>query len=169
MGWVQDVHRRLWIKIATLKSLKRITWRILHILSVLAAIHEREGRVLGGAVRAQARVWALGQEPRKIRLIECSAKCRYLKKFTCKGTLRQVFYLKGWFFLKGTVAWDDSLTIPSMYEEDREFSFLWLRWKIRRCSSLCLSPQPLRHIFSLSVIFIKRFKGDGFFFKTLYL
>jgi hypothetical protein len=30
---------------------------------------------------------------RKIRLIETNAKCRYLKKFTCKGTLRQVFYL----------------------------------------------------------------------------
>jgi hypothetical protein len=30
---------------------------------------------------------------RKIRLIECNAKCRYLKKLTCKGTLRQVFYL----------------------------------------------------------------------------
>ncbi len=27
------------------------------------------------------------------RLIESSAKCRYRKKFTCKGTLRQVFYL----------------------------------------------------------------------------
>jgi hypothetical protein len=30
---------------------------------------------------------------RKIRLIESNAKCRYLKKFTCKGTLRQVFCL----------------------------------------------------------------------------
>ncbi len=30
---------------------------------------------------------------RKIRLIESNAKCRYLKKLTCKGTLRQVFYL----------------------------------------------------------------------------
>jgi hypothetical protein len=29
----------------------------------------------------------------KIRLIECSSKLRYLEKFTCKGTLRQVFYL----------------------------------------------------------------------------
>ncbi len=28
---------------------------------------------------------------RKIRLIESNAKCRYLKKFTCKGTLRPVF------------------------------------------------------------------------------
>jgi hypothetical protein len=28
---------------------------------------------------------------RKIRLIESSAKCRHLRKFTCKGTLRQVF------------------------------------------------------------------------------
>jgi hypothetical protein len=28
---------------------------------------------------------------RKIRLIESNAKCRYLKKFTCEGTLRQVF------------------------------------------------------------------------------
>ncbi len=26
---------------------------------------------------------------RKIRLIESNAKCRYLKKLTCKGTLRQ--------------------------------------------------------------------------------
>ncbi len=28
---------------------------------------------------------------RKIRLIECNAKCRYLKKLICKGSLRQVF------------------------------------------------------------------------------
>ncbi len=28
---------------------------------------------------------------RKIRLIEGNAKCRHLKKFICKGTLRQVF------------------------------------------------------------------------------
>ncbi len=28
---------------------------------------------------------------REIRLIESNAKCRYLKKITCKGTLRQVF------------------------------------------------------------------------------
>ncbi len=28
---------------------------------------------------------------RKIRLTESNAKCRYLKKFTCKGTLRLVF------------------------------------------------------------------------------
>ncbi len=91
-------NRRLWVKIATLKPLKRIIWRFLHNLSGLAEMHERDDRVLGGAVRAQARVWALGQEPRKIRLIKCNAKCRYLKKFTCKGTLRQVFYLKGWFF-----------------------------------------------------------------------
>jgi hypothetical protein len=30
---------------------------------------------------------------RKMRLIEKNAKCRYLKKLTCKGTLQQVFYL----------------------------------------------------------------------------
>jgi hypothetical protein len=30
---------------------------------------------------------------RKIRLIECYSKCSYLKKFTSKWTLRQVFYL----------------------------------------------------------------------------
>ncbi len=30
---------------------------------------------------------------KKIRLMESNAKCSYLKKFTCKGTLRQVFYL----------------------------------------------------------------------------
>jgi hypothetical protein len=29
----------------------------------------------------------------KIRLIESHAKCRYLKKLTFKGTLRQVFHL----------------------------------------------------------------------------
>ncbi len=33
------------------------------------------------------------QRRRKIRLKECNAKCRYLKKLTCKGTLRQVFFL----------------------------------------------------------------------------
>jgi hypothetical protein len=34
-----------------------------------------------------------GGEHRKIRLIESYDKCRFLKKLTCKGTLRQVFYL----------------------------------------------------------------------------
>ncbi len=34
------------------------------------------------------------QQPRrKIRPIECNDKCRYPKKLTCKGTLRQVLYL----------------------------------------------------------------------------
>ena len=33
----------------------------------------------------------LEQERRKIRLIENIAKCRHLKKLTCKGTLGQVF------------------------------------------------------------------------------
>jgi hypothetical protein len=32
-----------------------------------------------------------GLTRRKIRLIEDNAKCRHLKKLTCKGTLRQVF------------------------------------------------------------------------------
>ncbi len=31
--------------------------------------------------------------PRKIRLIECNAKCRYLNKLTSKGTFQQVFFL----------------------------------------------------------------------------
>jgi hypothetical protein len=31
-----------------------------------------------------------GTERGKIRLIESNAECRYLKKLTCKGTLRQV-------------------------------------------------------------------------------
>ncbi len=46
------------------------------------------------------RIWGLsfddfrlcfGFYRRKIRLIKGNAKCRHLKKFTCKGTLRQVF------------------------------------------------------------------------------
>jgi hypothetical protein len=32
-----------------------------------------------------------GRDRRKIRMIESDAKCRNLKTFTCKGTLRQVF------------------------------------------------------------------------------
>jgi hypothetical protein len=32
-----------------------------------------------------------GYKRKMIRLIKNNAKCRYLKKFTCKGTLRQVF------------------------------------------------------------------------------
>jgi hypothetical protein len=31
---------------------------------------------------------------RKIRLIEGNAKCRHLKKLTCKGTLRQVLFIE---------------------------------------------------------------------------
>jgi hypothetical protein len=34
-----------------------------------------------------------GVQRRKITLIEYNAKCRYLKKLTCKGTSHQVFYL----------------------------------------------------------------------------
>ncbi len=30
---------------------------------------------------------------RKISMIESNAKCRYIKKLTCKRTLRHVFYL----------------------------------------------------------------------------
>jgi hypothetical protein len=33
------------------------------------------------------------EERRRIRMIESIAKCIYLKKLTCKGALRQVFYL----------------------------------------------------------------------------
>ncbi len=32
-----------------------------------------------------------GRQRRKVRLIEGNAKCRHLKKMTCRGTLRQVF------------------------------------------------------------------------------
>ncbi len=35
----------------------------------------------------------MGSYRRTIWLIECNAKCRYLNKLTCKGTLRQVLYL----------------------------------------------------------------------------
>ncbi len=30
---------------------------------------------------------------RKMRLLQSNVKCRYLKQLTCKGTVRQVFYL----------------------------------------------------------------------------
>ncbi len=33
----------------------------------------------------------LTADRRKIKLIESNVKCRYLKRFTCKGTWRQVF------------------------------------------------------------------------------
>ncbi len=62
---------------------------------------------------------------------------------------------------KGTVAWDDSLTIPSMYEDDWEFSFLWLRLQIRRFSSLyTFAETPKTHIFVnwCALIFLKRFR-----------
>jgi hypothetical protein len=36
------------------------------------------------------------QDCRKIWLIESNAKCRYLKFFTCKGTLLQVFTVSVW-------------------------------------------------------------------------
>jgi hypothetical protein len=42
-------------------------------------------------LRGDQRRMAAGR--RKIRVIESNAKCRYLKKLTCKGTLRKVFYL----------------------------------------------------------------------------
>ncbi len=35
--------------------------------------------------------FAVHARRRKIVLIKSNAKCRYQKKFTCKGTLRQVF------------------------------------------------------------------------------
>ncbi len=42
-------------------------------------------------------MWGLAREERgggrNIRLIEDNAKCRHLKKLTCKETLRQVLYL----------------------------------------------------------------------------
>jgi hypothetical protein len=36
---------------------------------------------------------ATKRDRRKTRLIEINAKCRHPKKLTCKGILRQVFYL----------------------------------------------------------------------------
>jgi hypothetical protein len=47
----------------------------------------------GGSFFQNRTALKMGWGRRKIRLIECNAKCRYLKKFTCKGTLLQVFYL----------------------------------------------------------------------------
>ncbi len=46
-----------------------------------------------GALRKQLTDILNGGERRKMRLIESYAKCRNLKKLTCKGTLRQMFYL----------------------------------------------------------------------------
>jgi hypothetical protein len=42
---------------------------------------------------AESEITGVGQGRRKIRLIECIAKCRNLTKLACKGTLRHVFYL----------------------------------------------------------------------------
>jgi hypothetical protein len=46
---------------------------------------------------------------RKIRLIESNAKFRYLKKFTCKGTVRQVFIcLRPPLLLDFSVGWQSN-------------------------------------------------------------
>ncbi len=50
------------------------------------------------------------QHRRKIRLIESNAKCRYLKKLTCKRTLRQVFYLS-----EASLSSNDPILSPPPY------------------------------------------------------
>jgi hypothetical protein len=42
---------------------------------------------------AESEITGVGYWRRKVRLIECYAKCRCLKKLTCKGTLLPMFYL----------------------------------------------------------------------------
>ncbi len=54
------------------------------------------GLVRGGSWTRQWRLWTgedkrQGAFRRKIKLIDSNAKCRYLKKLTCKGALRHVF------------------------------------------------------------------------------
>ncbi len=48
---------------------------------------------LENRIGAAAVVVQVSPTPTEIRLIECNAKCRYQKKFTCNGTFRLVFYL----------------------------------------------------------------------------
>ncbi len=45
----------------------------------------------------------------RFRLIDSNAKCRYLKNLTCKGTLRQVFYL----FEARPILWSHTSTLTS--------------------------------------------------------
>jgi hypothetical protein len=47
--------------------------------------------------------------PRKIRLIEVNAKCRHLKKLTCKGTLRRLFI--GAYWLGIAIFWVHSVML----------------------------------------------------------
>jgi hypothetical protein len=47
----------------------------------------------GGEGKGRRAVEDISMYRRKVRLTECNEKCRYLKKLTYKGTLRQVFYL----------------------------------------------------------------------------
>jgi hypothetical protein len=50
-----------------------------------------------------------GTERRKIRLIESIVKCRYLKKLTCKGTLRRVLIcLRPPFLLSFCLGWSSN-------------------------------------------------------------
>ncbi len=47
-------------------------------------------RSSNGACQKQSRIWNSGQAVER-KLIESNAKCKHLKKLTCKGTLQQVF------------------------------------------------------------------------------
>ncbi len=76
----KSVHLALWLR------LKHEAFDFGFLLSFLAYL----GKWLSKRERLNLQVWVCR---RKNRLIESNVKCRYLKNFTCKGTLRQVFYL----------------------------------------------------------------------------
>jgi hypothetical protein len=68
---------------------------VLYSLWVLVSTEHSPGS--GSAFRAKAvarfKNLASGSRVERLDYMLSNAKCRYLKRFTCKGTLRQVFYL----------------------------------------------------------------------------
>ncbi len=63
-------------------------------LKTMIAIRIHQLFILGKVPMA-THLYTRGRERRQIRLIEGNAKYPHLKKWTCKGTLRQVFiYLR---------------------------------------------------------------------------
>ncbi len=56
-------------------------------------IFQRTHRPRSPRSRPGCNICHLPDTRRKIRLMQSNVKCRYLKKLTCKGNLRQVFYL----------------------------------------------------------------------------
>ncbi len=96
-------------------------------------------------------------ERKKIRLIESKSKCRHLKKFSRKGTVRQVFIcLRPPPLLGFCLGWSSNFLGS---ESGQIQSVKILRWPPTQLNTP--PPHPLSATYCLYILFFDRGKGVG--------